>query len=49
MSGQSGGIKAVKTCGRRGSRKTIIPFVATYIPKDGYIADIGCGDGYGVI
>ncbi|MBW9218340.1 class I SAM-dependent methyltransferase [Anoxybacillus sp. ST70] len=31
----------------RGSRKTIIPFVTTYMPKEGYIADIGCGDGYG--
>lgn len=31
----------------RGSRKTIVPFVTTYMPKEGYIADIGCGDGYG--
>ncbi|MGX1901208.1 class I SAM-dependent methyltransferase [Thermolongibacillus altinsuensis] len=31
----------------RGSRKTIVPFLTKHIPKDGYLADIGCGDGYG--
>ncbi|WP_044748379.1 class I SAM-dependent methyltransferase [Bacillus alveayuensis] len=30
-----------------GSRKTIVPFISKYIPKEGYIADLGCGDGYG--
>ncbi|MBA2875901.1 class I SAM-dependent methyltransferase [Thermaerobacillus caldiproteolyticus] len=30
-----------------GSRKTIVPFLATYIPKEGEVADFGCGDGYG--
>ncbi|NDI36895.1 class I SAM-dependent methyltransferase [Chengkuizengella sediminis] len=30
-----------------GSRKTIIPFLKKYMTKGSYIADIGCGDGYG--
>ncbi|MRH41338.1 methyltransferase domain-containing protein [Aquibacillus halophilus] len=30
-----------------GSRKTIIPFVKKHIPHGSYIADLGCGDGYG--
>lgn len=29
-----------------GSRKEVIPFVQQHIPK-GYMADLGCGDGYG--
>lgn len=31
----------------RGSRKSIIPFLSKYIPQGSYIADLGCGDGYG--
>jgi ubiquinone/menaquinone biosynthesis C-methylase UbiE len=31
----------------RGSRKTVIPFIASYIPKGSNIVDLGCGDGYG--
>jgi ubiquinone/menaquinone biosynthesis C-methylase UbiE len=30
-----------------GSRKTIIPFIEQYIPKDSLIVDAGCGDGFG--
>jgi len=30
-----------------GSRKTVIPFILKHIPQGGYIADLGCGDGYG--
>ena len=33
----------------QGSRKTIIPFISTHIPKGAYLADLGCGDGYGSI
>lgn len=31
----------------RGSRKEIIPFFKEHMPTGKYIADIGCGDGYG--
>ncbi|MDP5276010.1 class I SAM-dependent methyltransferase [Chengkuizengella axinellae] len=31
----------------KGSRKTIIPFLKKHMPENSYIADIGCGDGYG--
>ncbi|MEK3644002.1 class I SAM-dependent methyltransferase [Aeribacillus sp. FSL M8-0235] len=30
-----------------GNRKTIVPFILKHIPKGSYIADLGCGDGYG--
>ncbi|MDL4843171.1 class I SAM-dependent methyltransferase [Aquibacillus rhizosphaerae] len=30
-----------------GSRKTIIPFIEKHMPKGRYIADLGCGDGFG--
>lgn len=30
-----------------GSRKTIIPFLKKHVANESYIADIGCGDGYG--
>ncbi|MCA0972573.1 class I SAM-dependent methyltransferase [Halobacillus litoralis] len=30
-----------------GSRKTIIPFLRSYIEKGASVADLGCGDGYG--
>jgi ubiquinone/menaquinone biosynthesis C-methylase UbiE len=30
-----------------GSRKTIVPFILKHIPKGSYVADLGCGDGYG--
>jgi ubiquinone/menaquinone biosynthesis C-methylase UbiE len=30
-----------------GSRKMIIPFISSYIPKGSYVVDLGCGDGYG--
>ncbi|MGE7878526.1 class I SAM-dependent methyltransferase [Peribacillus muralis] len=30
-----------------GSRKTIIPFFAEYVPEGSKVADIGCGDGVG--
>jgi len=30
-----------------GSRKTILPFFASYVPKGSAVADLGCGDGYG--
>ncbi|MBB6454096.1 ubiquinone/menaquinone biosynthesis C-methylase UbiE [Salirhabdus euzebyi] len=31
----------------KGSRKTIIPFLARFVPKGSQVGDIGCGDGYG--
>ncbi|GAA0348223.1 class I SAM-dependent methyltransferase [Bacillus carboniphilus] len=31
----------------RGSRKEIIPFMETFIKPNGFIGDLGCGDGYG--
>jgi ubiquinone/menaquinone biosynthesis C-methylase UbiE len=31
----------------RGSRKTILPFLASYIPIGSEMIDLGCGDGYG--
>jgi ubiquinone/menaquinone biosynthesis C-methylase UbiE len=30
-----------------GSRKTIVPFILKHIPNGSYVADLGCGDGYG--
>jgi len=30
-----------------GSRKTIVPFILKHIPQESYLADLGCGDGYG--
>ncbi|WP_433742743.1 class I SAM-dependent methyltransferase [Falsibacillus pallidus] len=30
-----------------GSRKDIVPFFKEYVPLDGEIGDLGCGDGYG--
>ncbi|WP_226037569.1 class I SAM-dependent methyltransferase [Aquibacillus saliphilus] len=30
-----------------GSRKPIIPFITNHMPKGSYVADLGCGDGYG--
>lgn len=30
-----------------GSRKSIVPFMLKHIPEGSYIADLGCGDGYG--
>ncbi|WP_416150324.1 class I SAM-dependent methyltransferase [Salipaludibacillus sp. HK11] len=30
-----------------GSRKSIVPFIQKHIPKGRFIADLGCGDGYG--
>ncbi|MFY4776056.1 class I SAM-dependent methyltransferase [Metabacillus sp. RGM 3146] len=31
----------------KGSRKGIAPFFEKFVPKEGQILDIGCGDGYG--
>lgn len=31
----------------RGSRKTILPFFTSYVPKGSEVVDLGCGDGYG--
>ncbi|PYZ94950.1 SAM-dependent methyltransferase [Salipaludibacillus keqinensis] len=30
-----------------GSRKSIVPFIQKHFPKGSFIADLGCGDGYG--
>ncbi len=30
-----------------GSRKEIIPFFSRHVPREGSVADLGCGDGYG--
>jgi ubiquinone/menaquinone biosynthesis C-methylase UbiE len=30
-----------------GGRKTIVPFISKHIPPGSYMADLGCGDGYG--
>ncbi|RLQ95245.1 class I SAM-dependent methyltransferase [Falsibacillus albus] len=30
-----------------GSRKDIIPFFKEFVPEEGHIGDLGCGDGYG--
>lgn len=31
----------------KGSRKDIIPFFLSHIPKGSHVCDLGCGDGYG--
>lgn len=31
----------------KGSRQSIVPFFRKHIAKNSYVADIGCGDGYG--
>ncbi|WP_108671194.1 class I SAM-dependent methyltransferase [Peribacillus acanthi] len=33
----------------KGSRKTIIPFFVSHLENGAFIADLGCGDGYGTI
>ncbi|MFK2824150.1 class I SAM-dependent methyltransferase [Bacillus sp. B190/17] len=30
-----------------GSRKAICPFFVTHVPPNSFVADLGCGDGYG--
>ncbi|MCT2535153.1 class I SAM-dependent methyltransferase [Aquibacillus koreensis] len=33
----------------RGIRKSIIPFIEKHFPKGSYVADLGCGDGFGTL